>query len=187
MEIFDLVEWSRSISIENMNETWKSLVRGPPSFMKIFWYELDGFARSRSKSGNELIHTDNSIVDPWKYFDFIRMTSLDLDQNIENTKWEDGRSCMKIFDFVEWHRSMSIRILTIHSEKSIVDQWKYCDLSWMKSLEVDRKFGWKCPTIEMKSMKSYSWSLEIWLRLNEQANEGLLCLEIFLSKVGSMQ
>ena len=30
------------------------------------------------------------------------MTSLDLDQNIENTKWEDARSCMKIFDFVEW-------------------------------------------------------------------------------------
>ncbi len=105
-----LFSWMKSIDADQKNE-WnlKYLVRGPRSFMKIFWFELDGVARSRSKS--------------------------------ENTKLEDARSWMKIENTL-W--------------EGLVHSWKYFCLTWMKSLEVDRKFEWKCPTIEMKSMESHS-------------------------------
>jgi hypothetical protein len=48
------------------------------------------------------------LVHSWKYFDLTWMDSFDLDQKSENTKLEDARSFMKIFDFAnEIDRSRS--------------------------------------------------------------------------------
>jgi hypothetical protein len=108
-----LFSWKKSLDADQKIE-WnlKYLVRGPRSFMKIFWFELNEVARSRSKIWMKVSNHRNEIDE---------IVLLDL-ENLAEAEW---RSEWRVVSSWNIFVKSSINVV---ADRSWIDEWRV--LSW---------------------------------------------------------